>query len=321
MLPSNKSLVEQLRWKKFHVLSGGFVALVDVMGDDNAVVQAARTSYGRDGFGENRELLNAKLEKLYPKGGVSKYIGPDGKAAYSLGQIEEASKACREDDIKLIRYLMQHRHTTPFEMAEIKLVIQVPMDCWRQWIRHRTASVNEYSTRYTTAIDLRDTTQPDQWRYQSKSNKQGSSNFIPESDGIILSSDEAALHRHATEVYEKRLKAGVANEQARKDLPLSTYTRAYWKCDLHNTLHFLGLRMDPHAQKEIRDYANVIGNEIIKPLFPVTWQAFEDYRLNSLTLSGLEVEAMNTGVKPDSLTEREYEEFKAKMKRIAINLA
>src|SRR5690606_27488156 len=101
------------------------------------------------------------------------------------------------------------------------------------------------------------------------------------------------FHKRAREIYQNRLDAGVAREQARKDLPLSTYTEAYWKCDLHNILHFLSLRMDSHAQKEIRDYATTIGNEIVKPLFPVVWEAFEDYRLNGMFLTKLDIEAVN----------------------------
>ena len=143
----------------FKVLDDGFIRVVDYMGSDAAIVQAARVSYG---------------------------IG---------------TKKVNEDR-GLIRYLLRHWHTTPFEMCEIKLHVRVPMDCWRQWIRHRTANVNEYSRK----------------------------------------------------VYDERLAAGIAREQARKDLPLSTYTEAYWKVDLHNLLHFLRLRMDHHAQLEIREH-------------------------------------------------------------------
>ena len=239
------SIIEQLRWKKFSVLDDGFVCLVDVMGDDAAVVQAARVSYG---IGTKR---------------VS-------------------------DDRTLIRYLLRHRHTTPFEMAEIKLLVRVPMDCWRQWIRHRTASVNEYSTRYSEAIDSAQSTLPSAWRNQSTNNRQGSDEQLPEEIGIRLTDEEQELQAQSRRVYEARLQAGVAREQARKDLPLSTFTEAYWKINLHNLLHFLALRMDSHAQLEIREYASIIGNEIVRPLFPIVWEAFEDYRLGGSILSRLE---------------------------------
>jgi thymidylate synthase (FAD) len=244
-MSANTTLVDQLRWKKFPLLNEGFVCLVDVMGDDQAIAQAARVSYG------------------------------EGTRRVS-------------DDRSLIRYLMRHQHTTPFEMAEVKLLVRVPMDCWRQWIRHRTASVNEYSTRYSVAIDAAQTTPPDAWRLQSGSNRQGSEGFLDAAAGAELSAEESRLHIEARQVYQRRLELGVAREQARKDLPLATFTEAYWKIDLHNLLHFLELRMDPHAQWEISQYATTIGHEIVRPLFPLVWEAFIDYRVESLTLSRLE---------------------------------
>jgi thymidylate synthase (FAD) len=156
------------------------------------------------------------------------------------------------EDRGLIRYLMRHRHTTPFEMCEIKLHVRVPMDCWRQWIRHRTANVNEYSTRYSIAIDAAQKTAESAWRRQSRSGKQGSEGTLPIEVGALLTKEESELHAHTRAVYDNRIAAEVAREQARKDLPLSTYTEAYWKIDLHNLLHFLDLRMDDHAQDEIR---------------------------------------------------------------------
>lgn len=244
-----QDIVETLRWKKLPVLDDGFVCLVDVMGNDGSVVQAARVSYG------------AGTKKV-------------------------------SDDRGLIRYLLRHRHTTPFEMAEIKLLVRVPMDCWRQWIRHRTASVNEYSTRYSLAIDGAQTTPPDQWRVQAASNRQGSDGVLEASLGDSLTTSELELQALARRVYQERIERGVAREQARKDLPLSTYTEAYWKIDLHNLLHFLALRMDSHAQLEIRQYATTIGEQIVKPLFPIVWEAFLDYRMQSDSLSRLEIEAI-----------------------------
>jgi thymidylate synthase (FAD) len=193
------------------------------------------------------------------------------------------------DDTGLIRYLMRHRHTTPFEMCEFKFHIRVPMDTWRQWIRHRTASVNEYSTRYSIAIDAAQKTDPKKWRIQSKDNKQGSSGYLDEHLGVELSEREKELQKLARDIYEERIGRGVAKEQARKDLPLSTYTEAYWKIDLHNLLHFLSLRIDSHAQYEIRMYAQAIA-EIIKKIVPITYTAFEDYVLQSIKLSGPELQ-------------------------------
>ena len=240
------SALNGIRERKWSVLDDGFIRLVDWMGSDTAIVQAARVSYG------------------------------------------EGTKKVREDR-GLIRYLMRHRHTTPFEMCEIKLHVRVPMDCWRQWNRHRTANVNEYSTRYSIAIDAAAKTKPDEWRVQSPGNRQGSEGNIDAEVGARLSKREAEIHAASREVYEDRLNVGVAREQARKDLLLSTYTEAYWKVDLHNLLHFLALRMDAHAQYEIRQYANVIGYQIVSKWVPLTWEAFMDYRLNAMSLSETEV--------------------------------
>jgi len=237
--------VEDLKWKKFNVLNDGFICLVDVMGDDSSIVQAARVSYGNG----------------------TKHVS---------------------DDRTLIRYLFRHRHSTPFEMVELKFLVRVPMDCWRQWIRHRTANVNEYSTRYSKAIDSTQTTQPGEWRTQAESNKQGSGASLPEKDGAKFTETEAIFQKYARDVYESRLDFGIAREQARKDLPLSTYTEAYWKIDLHNLLHFISLRADSHAQYEIQQYAKIIGEEIIKPLLPAVWDAFVDYRSNATYLTGLD---------------------------------
>jgi thymidylate synthase (FAD) len=241
-MPSNAAQVEELRWKKLPVLDDGFVCLVDVMGDDQAVVQAARVSYG------------------------------EGTRAVS-------------DDRGLIRYLLRHRHTTPFEMVELKFLVRVPMDTWRQWIRHRTANVNEYSTRYSLAIDSAQRTPPGEWRSQATNNRQGSAGFLDRELGEKLSAEEAQLQDEVRRAYERRIEQGVAREQARKDLPLATYTEAYWKIDLHNLLHFLALRMDSHAQLEIREYAAAIGEGIVRPLLPLVWEAFVDFRQDGMFLS------------------------------------
>jgi len=151
-------------------------------------------------------------------------------------------------------------------------------------------SVNEYSTRYSVAIDATQQTSPGEWRLQSAQNRQGSGGTLPVDVGERLSAAERALQDEARRVYEERLAAGVAREQARKDLPLSTYTEAYWKINLHNLLHFLDLRMDLHAQQEIRNYARVIGERIVAAWVPLVWEAFLDYRRHALHLSGIETE-------------------------------
>jgi len=191
--------LDNILGQTFPVLDHGHVRVIDYMGDDAAIVQAARVSYGA-----------------------------------GTKQVHE--------DRGLIRYLLRNAHTTPFEMCMLKLHIRVPMDCWRQWIRHRTASVNEYSTRYSEAISDQQTTRPGEWRLQTAQNKQGSEGFLDVKTGESLTAAEANFHLSAWELYQSRLACGVAREQARKDLPLSTYTEAYWAIDLHNLLHFLHLR-------------------------------------------------------------------------------
>jgi thymidylate synthase (FAD) len=240
------------------VLDDGFVRVVDYMGDDGSVVQAARVSYG------------AGTKRVH-------------------------------EDRGLIRYLLRHAHTTPFEMCEIKFHVRAPMDAWRQWIRHRMANVNEYSTRYSVAIDAAQRTPPNKWRLQSADNRQGSAGFLPAEQGQPLSASEATLQDLARSTYDARLAAGVAREQARKDLPLSTYTEAYWKADLHNLLHFLQLRMDDHAQEEIRAYATAIGEQIVAKWVPLVWEAFTDYRRKALRLSRIELDVVSAlaGGSPD----------------------
>ncbi len=242
--------LDQILGQALPVLDDGFVRLIDYMGNDDAIVQAARVSYGK------------------------------GTKTVS-------------DDRGLIRYLMRHRHTTPFEMCEVKLHVRVPMDLWRQWIRHRTANVNEYSTRYSLAIDRARTTDPGEWRLQSELNRQGSEGGVDPKLGEKLTNRETEALSYLKEVYQERIDLGVAREQARKDLPLSTYTEAYWKIDLHNLLHFLALRMDNKAQLEIRQYAETIGEKIVRKWVPLAWEAFMDYRFGSVSLSGEEVEILS----------------------------
>ena len=239
--------MERILGKPIKVLDDGFVRVIDYLGTDSSIVQAARVSYGK------------------------------------------GTKKVRQDR-GLIRYLMRHRHSTPFEMCEIKLHVRVPMDCWRQWIRHRTANINEYSTRYSVALDATQTTKPDEWRLQGVKNRQGSEGMLDKKKGKALSKQEVDLQELTRKIYHEKLEMGVAREQARKDLLLSTYTEAYWKIDLHNLLHFLALRMEENAQYEIRQYAHTIGNKIVSKWCPLTWEAFQDYRLNSMTFSKQELE-------------------------------
>ncbi len=287
--------VDEILGLPYSVLDAGHVRLIDYMGGDEAIVQAARTSYGKG------------TKKVH-------------------------------EDRGLIRYLMRHYHTTPFEMCEIKLHVKVPMDHWRQWIRHRTANVNEYSTRYSEAIDDTAKTAPDKWRIQSGKNKQGSSGYLPEDQGMVLSEGERVLHGLLRAEYEKRLELGVAKEQARKDLSLSTYTEAYWKVDLHNLLHFLRLRMDPHAQEEIRAYATTIGEKIVQKWCPITWEAFRDYRLESMALTRLDIEIIRAALPGEKtqmarkfgwlemdgagklLPNRERDEFEVKASRLGLTV-
>ncbi|UCG51525.1 MAG: FAD-dependent thymidylate synthase [Candidatus Latescibacterota bacterium] len=246
--PCVKAL-DEILGKTFEVFDDGFIRVVDYMGSDEAIVQAARVSYGK---------------------GTKKV----------------------SEDRGLIRYLLRHRHTTPFEMCEIKLHVRVPMDCWRQWIRHRTANVNEYSTRYSIAIDAAQRTPPTRWRKQAPGNKQGSKGFLDENTGRMLSEKEREIQDLSRQVYQDRLDVGVSREQARKDLPLATYTEAYWKIDLHNLLRFLSLRMDDRAQVEIREYARIIGYEIVSRWCPIVWEAFLDYEMERMNLSRLEIEVI-----------------------------
>ena len=246
--------LEELLYAPIPLLDHGFVRVVDYMGDDNAIVQAARVSYGR---GTRR---------------VS-------------------------DDRGLIRYLMRHRHTTPFEMCELKLHVKLPIFVARQWIRHRTANVNEYSARYSTLDREFYVPSADVIAAQSQSNRQGRGEQLSASDAArvqALLRDDA---HHAYDHYEELLnekpngepldpsRIGLARELARINLSLNYYTQWYWKVDLHNLLNFLSLRADPHAQYEIRVYAEAILERVVKPWVPLAYEAFCDYRLNGEFLS------------------------------------
>jgi thymidylate synthase (FAD) len=260
---------------RIDVLDHGFVRVIDYMGDDAAVVQAARVSYGK------------------------------------------GTKAVREDR-GLIRYLMRHRHTTPFEMCELKLHVKLPIFVARQWIRHRMASVNEASARYSVLDREFYLPRPEDLATQSRDNKQGRGEALSAEAAAevlrLLEDDALRVHRTYTRLMDEHQ---LARELARMDLGLNTYTQWYWKIDLHNLLHFLALRMDTHAQWEIRAYADQIG-ALVADWVPLCWEAFCDYRLGALTLSRGEVDvlrAMLRGEAPDpeaaGLSPREWRALRA----------
>lgn len=245
--------------KYFKVLDDGFIALKEFSGSDESIERSARVSYGK---------------------GTRK----------------------KSDTRNLLRYLMRHRHTSPFEFPQLAFHVRAPIYVYRQWHRHRTWSYNEYSARYSVLIDSMEKTDPDKWRTQSTSNKQGSSGYIeadwngPESGengdfitGKHLSTEEEWLQGILEKVYNNRLSAGVAREQARKDMPVSNYSEMYATVNLHNLLHFLGLRADSHAQLEIREYANIMAG-MVKELFPITFSAWQDYAFHAQNFSRLDLE-------------------------------
>ena len=259
------------------VLDHGFVRVVDYMGDDAAITQAARVSYGKG----TRSVQN---------------------------------------DEGLIRYLMRHWHSTPFEMCEVKLHVKLPVFVARQWIRHRTANVNEYSARYSILDREFYVPAPEHVAAQSAVNNQGRGAALEGEEAArvleTLKSDAERCYDHYEEMISQEGQQGLARELARMNLPASIYTQWYWKVDLHNLFHFLRLRADAHAQYEIRVYAEAIG-DIVRDWVPFAYRAFEDYRLGAASLSaqmmtclrrmlaGEEVTEENSG-----LSKREYREFR-----------
>jgi len=245
--------LEEMLFTAVPVLDHGFVRAIDYMGDDAAVVQAARVSYGR---GTRR---------------VS-------------------------EDAGLIRYLMRHRHTTPFEMCEIKFHVKLPIFIARQWIRHRTANVNEYSARYSILDREFYLPAPEHLAAQSASNRQGRGDVLEGAEAAevldLLRGDAMRTYDHYVDMLNERPdgapvdpgRRGLARELARMNLTLNTYTQWYWKTDLHNLLHFLSLRADGHAQYEIRAYAEAML-AMVRAWVPLTYQAFADYRLGAVTFS------------------------------------
>ncbi|MCL5992210.1 MAG: FAD-dependent thymidylate synthase [Bacteroidetes bacterium] len=269
--------------KRIDCLDKGFVRLVDYMGTDDSIVQAARVSYGN------------------------------------------GTKSVRADR-ELIRYLMRHRHTSPFEMVEFKFHVKLPIFVARQWIRHRTANVNEYSGRYSEMKDEFYIPDIDQIRTQNSVNRQGrSDSILPDNQAQEINEMLSNTQKQLFEEYKSMLDMDIARELARINLPLSTYTEWYWKIDLHNLLHFLKLRLDFHAQYEIRIYADKMA-ELIKPIVPMTYEAFEDYILESMTLSkqelGIIKKLLNKEFPDDDFLAQheikglEATEFKEKLKKL-----
>lgn len=214
-------------------------------------------------------------------------------------------------DRGLIRYLLRHWHTTPFEMVEFKFHIKMPIYIARQHMRHRTASINELSARYS--VVPKEYYEPDVIRGQSQVNHQGSEGVVE--IGGELNDRVSKQLSGSFDVYQTMLDSGACREQSRGVLPQSTYTEFYWKINLHNLLHYLQLRMEPGAQKEIRDYATAIY-ELVKPLVPITMEAFVDFRVNAIQLTGPEIEAIANGTTIASPGERR--EFEEKLKRLKI---
>ncbi|MFN4986067.1 MAG: FAD-dependent thymidylate synthase [Ignavibacteria bacterium] len=274
--------VAALVGKEFPCLDKGFVRLIDVMGDDNAIVQAARVSYG------------SGTKKVH-------------------------------EDRGLIRYLMRHLHTTPFEMVEFKFHVKLPIFVARQWIRHRTANVNEYSGRYSEMKDEFYVPDPEQVRAQSATNKQGRADesFAPEEAERIrtmMRTTQESLYGE----YQDLLNTELAREIARINLPVSNYTEWYWKIDLHNLFHFLRLRIDAHAQYEIRVYGEAMA-AIVKAAVPLAYEAFEDYIVNSQKFSAQELHVIKSLLSSvpteeelvaNGLSGREAREFIDKLSRL-----
>jgi thymidylate synthase (FAD) len=255
--------------------------------------------------------LTDVMPRLVPEGKTADFaIVQAARVSYGQG-----TKQVNEDR-GLIRYLARHRHSTPFEMVEFKFHHVMPIFVARQWIRHRTANVNEYSARYSVVKDRFYRPTLDNVRQQSASNRQGGEEPI---DGAtaqeFLDYLDHAEKQYAE--YEKLMAKGVTRELARIALPVSVYTEWYWKCDLHNTLRFLSLRMDPHAQQEIRDYATAMY-ELIKPIVPIAAEAFVDYDFQGMHLTRLEVESMKSGKPLATENKRELAEWEAKKAKLGL---
>jgi len=245
-------------------------------------------------------------------------LAPEGKTAdFAIVQAArvsygEGTKQITEDR-GLIRYLARHHHTTPFEMVEFKFHHVMPIFVARQWIRHRTANVNEYSARYSIVRDRFYRPDPAGVRQQSATNRQGGETIADPATAEEFCKWLDEMEKQY-EQYEHFIEKGISREMARIALPVNVYTEWYWKIDLHNLFHFLALRMDEHAQKEIRDYATAMF-DLIQPIVPIAAEAFLDYQLHAVSLSRLEIEALRTGQPLQSQNKRETAEWEEKRKR------
>ena len=252
-------------YRAHEVLDHGFIRVIDYMGDDAAIVQAARVSYGAG----------------------TKHV---------------------QNDEGLIRYLMRHWHSTPFEMCEIKLHVKLPVFVARQWIRHRTANVNEYSARYSILDREFYIPQPEQLAAQSVVNNQGRGEVLTGAESArvleILKRDAAQCYDDYEAMLSQDGQQGLARELARMNLPMNIYTQWYWKVDLHNLFHFLRLRADAHAQYEIRVYAEAIA-ATVKDWVPLAFSAFEDYRMGGATLSAKAISVLKRQLKGETVTQEE----------------
>jgi thymidylate synthase (FAD) len=250
-------------YRAHEVLDHGFIRVIDYMGDDSAIVQAARVSYGAG----------------------TKHV---------------------QNDEGLIRYLMRHWHSTPFEMCEIKLHVKLPVFVARQWIRHRTANVNEYSARYSILDREFYIPQPEQLAAQSTVNNQGRGEVLTGAEAArvleILKRDAAQCYDDYEAMLSQEGQQGLARELARMNLPMNIYTQWYWKTDLHNLFHFLRLRADSHAQYEIRVFAEAIA-ECVKDWVPLAYAAFEDYRMGGVTLSAKAIHVLKRRLKGEVVTQ------------------
>lgn len=251
------------------------------------------------------------MPRMVPQGKTADFaIVQAARVSYGQG-----TKQVNEDR-GLIRYLARHRHTTPFEMVEFKFHCVMPIFVARQWIRHRTANVNEYSARYSVVKDRFYRPTLENVRQQSTTNRQGGDQTI---DGATAQEFLDYLDRAEKmyEEYEQLIAKGVTRELARIALPVSVFTEWYWKCDLHNVCRFLSLRMDSHAQQEIQDYANAMY-ALIKPIVPIAAEAFIDYDLGGMHLTRLEIEALKSGEALKTENKRELAEWEEKKKKLGL---
>jgi thymidylate synthase (FAD) len=251
------------------------------------------------------------MPRLVPKGKTADTaIVQAARVSYG-----EGTKQVNEDR-GLIRYLARHRHTTPFEMIEFKFHHVMPIFIARQWIRHRTANVNEYSARYSIVRDRFYRPSLENVRKQSATNRQGGEEPIDGATAQEFLDYLERVEKHYEE-YEKLMEKGVARELARIGLPVNVYTEWYWKIDLHNLFHFLSLRMDAHAQQEIRDYASAMF-ALVQPIVPIAAEAFVDYNLNSMHLTRLEIDAIRNGQPLATQNKRETAEWEEKKKKLGL---